>query len=65
MYVPSSFDIFMDEKQEDIWSNPINIIDRPAYHQFERSINEKTVSLPTLSKEEAKAVYKYEESLKK
>ena len=53
-------------KEDDVWSNPINIIKKPVkLRKIEKSRKETIVSLPTLSKEQAERVKKYEESLDK
>lgn len=42
----------MEMKELDIWTNPINIINRPVSDLVEKDIEENIISLPTLSKEE-------------
>ena len=53
-------------KEDDVWSNPINIIKKPVkLRKIEKSRKETIVSLPTLSKEQAERVKKHEEFLEK
>lgn len=65
MYVDCQFDVFMEMKEIDLWSNPINVIERPVSDLVEKDIEENIVSLPTLTKEEYKRFKAYEKQIKK